>query len=38
MAFKPLNLLPDADQLKQNIDDTDYWMRMKVRVLWKILQ
>lgn len=31
MAFKPINLLPDADQLKQNIDDTDYWMRMKVK-------
>jgi len=34
-GFKPINLLPDADQLQKNLDDTDYWMRMKESAVFK---
>jgi hypothetical protein len=34
-GFKPITLLPDGDQLKQNVDDTDYWMRMKEAAVFK---
>lgn len=34
-GFKPINLLPDEDRLKQNIDDTDYWTRMRETSVFK---
>jgi hypothetical protein len=28
-GFKPINVLPDGDQLKRNVGDANYWARMK---------